>query len=286
MTGRHAGPPTSSDGSPWRRAARVTFAQKNNSEPRKSCAVCGAPRYASTKFCIGCLSYASRLRLPRRGSTTALARTTSRFRPDEASTTGRRMLSRYSSPERRGASTTGEKVLLALLATLLIALSGSSPSVGRQAGVAHSLPPLRPLTLPSQATSVPSLPPAIPRDSLAPMPSAGGHRQSVPPRQSRARDLQVSALSTSTRVTGLATWYCCTKGWTSDRLFAAAGSELRQGRWRHRTVTVTGPNGRTIRLPLVDWCLCSGTRVIDLSPAAFRMLAPLSRGVVSVTVGW
>jgi rare lipoprotein A (peptidoglycan hydrolase) len=47
---------------------------------------------------------------------------------------------------------------------------------------------------------------------------------------------------------------------------------------------------RSVRVRLSDWCQCyfrtSRERVIDLSPAAFERLAPLSKGLVKVSVTW
>jgi len=82
---------------------------------------------------------------------------------------------------------------------------------------------------------------------------------------------------------GSATWYCCTRGHSSGEYVAAAGPPLRLGNWRGRYVTVCA--SRCLRVRLVDWCGCPG-HVIDLHPGAFRALAPLSRGVVSVRVSW
>lgn len=84
---------------------------------------------------------------------------------------------------------------------------------------------------------------------------------------------------------GVASWYCCTRGFDAGDLVAAAGPALRVGHWRGRVVTVSA-NGRSIRVRLVDWCGCPGRRVIDLQPAAFARLAPLSRGLVDVVVRW
>ena len=81
--------------------------------------------------------------------------------------------------------------------------------------------------------------------------------------------------------TGKATWYCCTKGYGEGEMVAAAGSELRKGNWRGKKVEVCAD--RCITVTLVDWCGCPGSRVIDLHPAAFSRLAPLSRGVIPVT---
>jgi len=82
---------------------------------------------------------------------------------------------------------------------------------------------------------------------------------------------------------GEASWYCCTRGYSSGALVAAAGPALRVGRWRGRYVTVCA--SRCVRARLVDWCGCPH-RVIDLHPGVFRRLAPMSRGVVQVRVSW
>jgi rare lipoprotein A (peptidoglycan hydrolase) len=50
-------------------------------------------------------------------------------------------------------------------------------------------------------------------------------------------------------------------------------------------VTVTA-NGVSVRAQLADWCACPGGRVIDLYASAFAKLAPLSAGLVKVTVRW
>jgi rare lipoprotein A (peptidoglycan hydrolase) len=42
--------------------------------------------------------------------------------------------------------------------------------------------------------------------------------------------------------------------------------------------------GRSVVVTLVDVCRCRGERIIDLYADAFRRLAPLSRGVIEVTV--
>lgn len=82
-------------------------------------------------------------------------------------------------------------------------------------------------------------------------------------------------------VRGIASWYPATG------MIAAAGPALRVGDWRGSTVTVCAE--RCVRVTLSDVCQCyAGTdreRIIDLSDDAFRALAPLSRGLVRVTVG-
>jgi len=51
-------------------------------------------------------------------------------------------------------------------------------------------------------------------------------------------------------------------------------------------MTVTVCASRCVRVILSDWCQCYGARVIDLDARSFALLAPLSRGVVKVTVRW
>jgi rare lipoprotein A (peptidoglycan hydrolase) len=82
------------------------------------------------------------------------------------------------------------------------------------------------------------------------------------------------------KATGTATWYNDGPG-----VYAAAGPALRVGNWRGRVVTVVRGN-ISLQVRLVDWCSCGNGRVIDLSPTAFRVFSPLSRGVMEVTVKW
>jgi hypothetical protein len=109
-----------------------------------------------------------------------------------------------------------------------------------------------------------------------------------------APDAEAGAVSklppTKVRARGSATWYCedgvspCHYA-HSGGMYAAAGSELRKGDWRGRTVTVCAASD-CIRVTLIDWCACAGNRVIDLYGDAFRKLAPLGDGVIPVTVRW
>jgi hypothetical protein len=83
-------------------------------------------------------------------------------------------------------------------------------------------------------------------------------------------------------VRGWATWYDDGPGF-----YAAAGPALRRGDWRGTPVIVSA-NGRSVKVWLTDWCACGDRHgdptVIDLSPDAFRVLAPLSQGIVRVEV--
>ena len=96
---------------------------------------------------------------------------------------------------------------------------------------------------------------------------------------------------------GTASWFCalgrspCTKGYPSDGMYAAAGPALRVGNWRGSfvtfcTVTRYPVIPRCVRAQLIDVCLCPG-RLVDLYASVWGKLdVPLSRGVVTVSVGW
>ncbi len=86
--------------------------------------------------------------------------------------------------------------------------------------------------------------------------------------------------SASPAISGSATWY------EARGYVAAAGPALRQWlgtHWRGTRVIVTSRSG-SVSLTLSDWCACGHGRLIDLSDDAFRELAPLSTGVIRVTI--
>ncbi|MBA3583024.1 MAG: hypothetical protein H0W36_00590 [Gemmatimonadetes bacterium] len=90
----------------------------------------------------------------------------------------------------------------------------------------------------------------------------------------------------ATSVRGTATWYCgagsrCTRGYGPSDLVAAIDPTT--GIVRGTRLTVTS-GGRSVSVRVVDVCACRGERVIDLTTGAFRRLAPLSRGVIPVTI--
>lgn len=76
---------------------------------------------------------------------------------------------------------------------------------------------------------------------------------------------------------GTATWYDDGSG-----LYAAVPS-YRWGDQRYK-VKVCNRSDDCVTVTVRDFCGCPGDRIIDLSPAAFRKLAPLSQGIVAVTV--
>jgi len=110
----------------------------------------------------------------------------------------------------------------------------------------------------------------------------------VSPQGGRTADREAAG---SSGIRGVASWYCgpnsrCTRGYPGG-LYAAAGPALRRllADWRGRVVRVTGPSG-SITVTIID-CNCGpNANLIDLYSDAFRRLAPLSRGLLKVTVSW
>lgn len=118
----------------------------------------------------------------------------------------------------------------------------------------------------------------------------------VPPLRPRARPIVAVPAPRSVRVdrgvvqgsasrSGRASWYNDGAG-----LYAAVHS-WRWGDRRYRlTVCRADDLERCVIVTVRDYCQCyvgtSRERVIDLSPDAFSRLAPLSRGVIKVTVSW
>jgi rare lipoprotein A (peptidoglycan hydrolase) len=92
---------------------------------------------------------------------------------------------------------------------------------------------------------------------------------------------------TATELHGTATWYCghgsaCTRGYGPGDLVAAIDRKDTPYRKGDRVRVRSG--GRSVVVRIVDVCACRGRRVIDLTSGAFSRLAPLSRGVIPVTL--
>ena len=92
---------------------------------------------------------------------------------------------------------------------------------------------------------------------------------------------------TATILSGLATWYCatssaCTRGYGPRDLVAAIDRKDTPYRKGDRVRVRSG--GKSVVVRIVDVCACRGRRVIDLTSGAFSRLAPLSRGVIPVTL--
>ena len=105
----------------------------------------------------------------------------------------------------------------------------------------------------------------------------------------KLRRLATDAASVRETLTGWAAWCAPTptrcQGWGGDALLAGVPSF----RWGDDPYTVqVSANGRSVLVTVVSYCACGDRKgiptVIDLSPRGFEALAPLSVGVLSVTV--
>ena len=179
--------------------------------------------------------------------------------------------------------------------------------------------PVAPRSVPGSAFYPVVLPSATPTPTIAPvvdtvvgpvLPPAGGRRESTqqPTVRPRVSSKLPSSPASRTSIKGLATWYCkagrsvCHHKYPDKRgpdLYAAAGSEIRIGDWRGRTVRVCRSDGLPVLNPktrqfvdclpikLVDWCACKGNRIIDLYWDAFDAMNRRGEtGGVKVTVAW
>jgi len=160
------------------------------------------------------------------------------------------------------------------------AIRSADPLASGQASISADPQPrtLTPTTLrPAPSVTTPELrapspfggsvaPSARPVPKAAPVPTGGS--KAVP-------------AASKTGISGTASWFASPRG------VSAAGPALRTALgpgWRGRQVSVcAGP--ACITVVLGDWCACS-RRVIDLDDNQFARLAPLSRGVVEVSVRW
>ncbi len=116
-------------------------------------------------------------------------------------------------------------------------------------------------------------------------------RYVLPPHQGplRVNPRQLPALPVGTVLSGMASWYgpgfhglttACGQVYDQNGPTIAA-RELRCG----TVVRITGPTGLTVQATVTDWGPAEWTgRRFDLSAAVFNAIAPLSAGVVPVTV--
>ena len=126
---------------------------------------------------------------------------------------------------------------------------------------------------------VPSPDSAARTEAPRPMPVS---RFSQPLPTTGTRPASTTEPRTSIALRGTATWFRSPSG------VSAAGPALRAALgpgWRGTRVKVCH-GGRCLWTVLGDWCLCRDDRVIDLHAPLFARLAPLSRGVLEVTVKW
>jgi hypothetical protein len=122
------------------------------------------------------------------------------------------------------------------------------------------------------------------RQPLRGTPDGSGYDGSLPSGQvtgptAEPRDERVTA---GVPLQGWATYFDAKSG------TAAAGPLLRSGDWRGRVVTVCA-GSRCLVTALTDVCACGPRHgkptLLDLAKSDFARLAPLSQGVVWVTVG-
>jgi hypothetical protein len=96
--------------------------------------------------------------------------------------------------------------------------------------------------------------------------------------------------TTGDSVTGLATWYCCSEGWTGEAVVALPGALGGQYDAPPASRSVTVCAERCASLPVVDYCDCywgtSNQKVADLSPEAWAAIsdAGTAAGVITVTI--
>lgn len=139
---------------------------------------------------------------------------------------------------------------------------------------------------------------SIPAEDLAagtlPTPGAVAARPQFRPAATPRPAVQIVAPPAGgTVVSGRASWYCCTAGYTGQAVVALPGAY--GGHYdpppASRYVTVCAD--RCARLPVVDYCACYwGTpnqKVVDLSPEAWAAISDGNRfilGVIPVTLHW
>ncbi len=90
----------------------------------------------------------------------------------------------------------------------------------------------------------------------------------------------------SSSIAGSATWYCsrtsaCTRGYGPSDMVAAIDPTLGIPKGARLRVH---HGDRFVDVTVVDVCLCRAERIIDLTSGAFSRLAPLSRGVIRVSI--
>src|SRR5688500_12332576 len=128
------------------------------------------------------------------------------------------------------------------------------------------------LPLAGCATASPPVPRAVPDTA-----GVGSAPETVEP---------LSGIELAATVGGTATWYCgngspCTSGYGPGDMVAAIDPTLGIPKGTRLRVH---HDGRSVVVRVVDVCACGGARIIDLTSGAFSRLAPLSRGVIDVSI--
>ena len=129
----------------------------------------------------------------------------------------------------------------------------------------------------------------LPQPGVAPM-EATLVTIAMPPARRAVAAAAAPQPDASGAVTGLATWYCCSRGYRGEAVVALPGALGGQYDPPPAARTVTVCADRCAVLPVVDYCGChwgtSVQKVADLSPEAWAAITDKSTGagVVSVTV--
>jgi hypothetical protein len=95
---------------------------------------------------------------------------------------------------------------------------------------------------------------------------------------------------TGDKVTGQATWYCCSAGWRGKAVVALPGALGGQYDAPPASRYVTVCADRCVSLPVVDFCDCfwgtANQKVADLSPEAWAAVSDsgTGAGVITVTI--
>ena len=125
----------------------------------------------------------------------------------------------------------------------------------------------------------------------APTPTASALATHRPTATVAPSVLRPAASMSGHSITGVASWYCrpgvsrCTRS-HPDGLYAAIRRDLLALRGERVTVCRADLPSVCVVVTIID-CNCGpNANLIDLYSDAFRELAPLSRGVVKVTVHW
>ncbi|CAE6477881.1 unnamed protein product [Rhizoctonia solani] len=107
--------------------------------------------------------------------------------------------------------------------------------------------------------------------------------------QASAEDLDARSVIEARANSGKGTWYnpsvgtgaCGWRNKDSELVVALGPSKFKKVKKCGQSITVKS-GGKSVNVKVVDLCPSCGGGSVDLSPAAFKKLAPLSKGVIQV----
>ncbi|CAE6448359.1 hypothetical protein ACGC1H_005527 [Rhizoctonia solani] len=105
-----------------------------------------------------------------------------------------------------------------------------------------------------------------------------------------AQDLEARSVVEARANSGKGTWYnpsvgtgaCGWRNKDSEFVVALGPSKFKKVKKCGQSITVKS-GGKSVQVKVVDLCPSCGGGSLDLSPAAFKKLAPLGKGVIQVT---